>query len=360
MATTRVQIGQRIFNYPFTDSLLTSVAYMNPRYDGSKLVSSQKNIYTDGDVSYGKEANIIEKTNTIYEFDWGGGAYPEIPKGGAVHLTKIISLEEYDGDNSDVYINRPSDINYNEWDVVLKRSLNINDNISLNQYEVNAQELPNNNYLILEPGLSPNSYPSNISGSGVGDILESHYLLPGFPGGSKVFATSNGNIITFTTSDDQWPTLQIDNDGNYSSSYDKTHGPSTVNTRINNILSNGGRLFISYYDKLFGKITQEPEEMEFQKVVEIESSDFSINTCTITLKEDINIDDDIGPDANKGILIWKARQGDFITLYPNIGDFDSNNYSGLKNGAFYRNFSTDSVKTHFKEITQIFGERPST
>jgi hypothetical protein len=70
--------------------------------------------------------------------------------------------------------------------------------------------------------------------------------------------------------------------------------------------------------------------------------------------------DDSGFSDNCGALIWVARKGDFITLEALDEVSTSNNYSGLKNGAFYRKDSIDIIKQKFKPLTQHFGENPQT
>jgi hypothetical protein len=376
---TRASIGQRILNYPFTDSLLTSVAYMNPRYDGCKLVSSQKNTFTEGDVSYGKEANVEEKTNTIYEFDWGGGAYPEVEKGGAVHLTKIIALDKYDEDNSGVYITRPSDTDYNQWGNSLNRTLNIRDNINLEQYESNVNILPNKNLVVIEPGLGIPTFSANQ-----GDISGS-YWLPingaaegyGFLRFNSTHITENNpypyiitgpnvglpNVVTNTN----FRKLNVNSFGNYQTS-SLTTPPVDIVNELNEGISQGDRYFISVYvndDEFLEEIQGQslnqiglPLEVIYAKMDGVDARIYLKGEVSDLNEEFPSFVPTIGLNIN--ILLWKARKGDFVTIQPSQGDFGSDNYSGLKKGAFYREFSQDVIKQKFKPITQYFGENPQT
>jgi len=52
----KLALGQRYYNYGFTDSLLFTEAYMRPRYKGSKLIAKEINKYTD----YDKDLTEVE------------------------------------------------------------------------------------------------------------------------------------------------------------------------------------------------------------------------------------------------------------------------------------------------------------
>jgi hypothetical protein len=43
----KLAVGQRLYNFGFTDSVLFTEAYMRPRYKGSKLIGAKINEYTD-------------------------------------------------------------------------------------------------------------------------------------------------------------------------------------------------------------------------------------------------------------------------------------------------------------------------
>ena len=167
------------------------------------------------DRSYGRNPVIEVKTSTIYEFDWGGSTYPEIEKGGSVHLKQIINVDSYTRGNPNVYIVNEStndsfrvdtstvngsgvsivtDNPTEETDFLinLKRSLYYNDVITLDSYApplepVSGPEdifgglnaliaskppFPTKNVIALEPGLGVPSYGSIYTQRGIfNDIL---------------------------------------------------------------------------------------------------------------------------------------------------------------------------------------------
>tara|TARA_R110002012_G_scaffold5020_2_gene22860 strand:+ start:89 stop:1798 length:1710 start_codon:yes stop_codon:yes gene_type:complete len=303
----KLAVGQRLYNFGFTDSVLFTEAYMRPRYKGSKLIGAKINEYTDytqltatkfglrnrfldpnrlgyinttktidgtfpypltferdttvdadiffkavlrgnkifpnpafnserdllnqngtlppgnndileivngilsfenqyaggylRDRSYGKNPVIEVKTNTIYEFDWGGSTYPEVEKGGSVHIKQILNVDSYTKGNPNVYIvNESTNDSFRvdittvdgqgvstltdnpgeetDFSINFKRSLASGDRITLNSYiagtptvdgpesvvgsindlvnDVNA--VPTKNVVTLEPGLGVPSY----------------------------------------------------------------------------------------------------------------------------------------------------------------------------------------------------------
>jgi hypothetical protein len=318
----KLAIGQRLYNFGFTDSVLFTEAYMRPRYKGSKLIGAKINEYTDytkltkeefggrfklfaqtllgyinttkiidgtfpyplnferggldttsffrsnlrgnkifpnpffnsekdfllqdgnipylgtgfgvpsliytfvsfenqycggyfRDRSYGRNPVIEVKTSTIYEFDWGGSTYPEIEKGGSVHLKQIINVDSYTRGNPNVYIvNESTNDSFRvdtstvngsgvsivtdnpteetDFSINLKRSLYYNDVITLDSYApplepVSGPEdifgglnaliaskppFPTKNVIALEPGLGVPSYGSIYTQRGIfNDIL---------------------------------------------------------------------------------------------------------------------------------------------------------------------------------------------
>jgi len=106
------------------------------------------------DISYGKLPVIEVKTNTIYEYDWGGSTYPEIAKGGAVHLKQIINVDDYSANlNTGIHIVNENDTLYNEWDQTLQKSLQKGDKITLKQY---SEQPDKSSGISGAPGFDPN------------------------------------------------------------------------------------------------------------------------------------------------------------------------------------------------------------
>jgi hypothetical protein len=329
----KLAVGQRLYNFGFTDSVLFTEAYMRPRYKGSKLIGAKINEYTDytqlskeefasrfklfvtdnkgyinttkpldgtfpyplnleragydaegffvlnlrgnrlfpnpvfnseknfllqngnvpylgtgfgipslsftfisfenqycggyfRDRSYGRNPVIEVKTNTIYEFDWGGSTYPEVEKGGSVHIKQILNVDSYSKNNPNVYIvNEATNDSFRvdtttidgqgvsivtdnpteetDFSINLKRSLAFGDRITLNSYiagnelvagpesvvgginelisEINAA--PVKNVITLEPGIGVPSYTGIYTQRRVGTNTNYTSSLTGEPVG---------------------------------------------------------------------------------------------------------------------------------------------------------------------------------
>ena len=63
------------------------------RYEGSKLTSATYNVYTPGDISYGKTAVIDSYSNYIGYFDFIDKGDPELPGGGVVNLKYLVHTD---------------------------------------------------------------------------------------------------------------------------------------------------------------------------------------------------------------------------------------------------------------------------
>lgn len=63
-------VGDKIYNVQFNDSVLSTAAWNNPRYAGSKSKTQVLNKYTAGDVTYGTKAAVQKYTRNIYVGDY--------------------------------------------------------------------------------------------------------------------------------------------------------------------------------------------------------------------------------------------------------------------------------------------------
>ena len=203
--TSPINSKQDLFNQD--GSLIGAYTFFGPivnRQVGNALMAWECQ-YMGGyrrDRSYGKNPVIEVKTNTIYEFDWGGSAYPEVEKGGSVHIKQILNVDSYSKGLPNVYIvneatNDSFRINTSitngqganivltdnpgeetDFSINFKRSLAFGDRITLNSYiagnelvegpeivvgnvneiieEINA--VPTKNVITLEPGIGVPSY----------------------------------------------------------------------------------------------------------------------------------------------------------------------------------------------------------
>lgn len=62
----RLDIGDADYNVEFNDSVLSTQAWNNPRYDGSKTLTQRLNKYTSGDSTYGKTTAVQQYSRNIY------------------------------------------------------------------------------------------------------------------------------------------------------------------------------------------------------------------------------------------------------------------------------------------------------
>ena len=71
----KLAIGQRLYNFGFTDSVLFTEAYMRPRYKGSKLIGAKINEYTDYSQLTAEE--YTARFNNTIPPSLGGGIFPQ-------------------------------------------------------------------------------------------------------------------------------------------------------------------------------------------------------------------------------------------------------------------------------------------
>ena len=90
------------------DSNYNSLFYINPRYNGSRLIADKLNEYTLGDISYGKTAVIEQNQKYFGYFDWVGSMEPELKDTSLTHIIYLIDAEgntinNRDSQNQSVY-----------------------------------------------------------------------------------------------------------------------------------------------------------------------------------------------------------------------------------------------------------------
>ena len=410
------------------------------------------------DRSYGRNPVIEVKTSTIYEFDWGGSTYPEVEKGGSVHIKQILNVDSYTKGNPNVYIvNEATNDSFRvdtttvdgqgvsiltdnpgeetDFSINFKRSLAFGDRITLNSYApplapvsgpddivggVNAliaatPPFPIRNAITLEPGLGIPSYGgiyvqrnigsfSAVTSSLTGEPIGIPYL-PEFestspryegptspspradfymadfqnPGGSEVLASTLRNVsgsyyvpttgsgdkgtiyagdnpLIYKRSADEWSHLKIDPQGIYISGSDANE--ATVKFGLSSSLALGNRHFVSFYASLGNRASGELNQIgEPVEIKHVESPVPAANKVEIFLKSQPPITGSIG-QGDIGILIWKAQQGPFAIMKPTnpTAEFSYNN---LREGGFYREHSTTTIKQHFDDIVRTVGIKPS-
>ena len=98
------------YSVEFDDSLLDLEGWKNPRYNGSKMVAAAQNIFTPGDISYGKTPVIENKIvalyvgNTLIGGDNEEEAYTEITNHSYATVDRILLIDL--GDDSVQLIDR--------------------------------------------------------------------------------------------------------------------------------------------------------------------------------------------------------------------------------------------------------------
>ena len=112
LSKTSVYVTESI---QFQDFTYDYTRHVNGRYDGSTSTSYTFTDYTPasgsyvGDKSYGLKAAIDNFDSCIYEFNFGGGGYPENSYGGTFSMGNIYLIGK---DRDDVFIIPPDDDNY--------------------------------------------------------------------------------------------------------------------------------------------------------------------------------------------------------------------------------------------------------
>ena len=129
-------------------------------------------------------------------------------------------------------------------------------------------------------------------------------------------------------------------------------GDSSIYPELSASLANNNRHFVSFYSSLgnlaIGNLNQIGEPIEIKNV-----TNPTVEKWDIILKNQPPVTGSIGL-GDIGILVWKAQQGAFTVMKPTntTGDFS---YSNLKEGGFYREFSTNTIKQHFNDIVKTVG-----
>ena len=215
------------------DSYESLTSYKLSRHDGVKLQGTAYNTYNSAsDISYGNSPVIDYLDSEMYEFDWGGGGYPENSFGGSFSMgnTYIIGNSK-----DDITIISPDDETY-YW--YLERNLYYLNTIKQRSYS-GATGLKTK-IQTLYPGIAlqdasywiPSSYPTM---SGRIDVDNSNYPILT---SSLYIVTTGSSFIPRGTRDSSNTQLT----GSLVSG-------STFYYEISSSLANGERWFISFYQR---------------------------------------------------------------------------------------------------------------
>jgi hypothetical protein len=162
------------------DSYESLTSYRLSRHDGIKLTAYSYNEYTSStDISYGNSPVIDYLGSNMYEFDWGGGGYPENSFGGSFSMGNIYTIGN---SKDDVNIIAPDDDTY-YW--YLERNLYYFNTIKQRSYS-GATGLKTK-IQTLYPGLAlqdASYWISSYFNDGVGSSFvyeQAHFYMVGFP-----------------------------------------------------------------------------------------------------------------------------------------------------------------------------------
>jgi hypothetical protein len=363
----------------------TTARIINPRYIGKELTSAQFNEYTGpttnftsslgfqtgsypGDISYGAEPVINLYDSCIYEFDWGGGGYPEYVNGGTLSLGNILLVDSLDNVN----IIPPSNPIYIQ---ILESNLKNSTTIYPQTYAPggNLGSELNVVYQGAEaPSISAYYIPSSASVAGVG--TGSSGIVTDYFGG---FTQGQPNFqIIDINSTDIFYTVNTNQDGFEITGSSLTS--SVVYNDISSSLSNSTkRWFISLYNNLgisassktllqgiisgsnttFGSINTlvppiEITDVEIKNVDEFfifasneyDWSVFSISQSSTTLSSVTR--------GQGGALIWSSPAGSTRII---VSGSDSSAFSGVGQGAFTTQYPNPIIPENFQSITKTYG-----
>ena len=370
------------------ESYYTSLKHTRLRYEGSKIQSSDFNVYDDdaGTSSFGNPINIgtygqtpvIDSLdNTIVEFNWAGGTNPEIPFGGSFKLSNML-----------FEVNNPDDIkiivpgtNIREFshDVLwASGSGNINQLVTGSTTTIEERddyyEILNSSY---GAGKSLVPFEYNPDGQPIlplfTKVIESTIEVPA----RSTFALSssyNGNLGDWINNSGY---IQIDPSAslarlgeNYSTSNNvDLLNPDNFQNLITDDIKKGNRYFITIFNSLdfpisvteedqvfkYETVADKPDATELQKkgVFEIEGVFLFTTTNKLLLKmkrQNFSGSDIYFGNGNKGFLIWKSP-----TAYKRQALIVDQRTSGVGPGGFYSLNTTDTVRDNFESITKEYG-----
>jgi len=346
------------FNYNARRSTL-------PRYIGSRNSDEQGTDdpgYYYGSVNPNIDSPFFpaqDRSNTLLEFNGGGGSYPEIEKGGAVFVTQMISTTGPDT----VFYTKQKDQGYTDILNYDYRGYDFENTVIVNQYEgSNATMPPSASQIILTDASIP---------------ATSSFIVP---------ATSNvvgtGSIV-FNTTDQYilWNKVSAGTSAIYSVALNSNGAECTgsqvaTNTMLNEIYSgsvSGSEYYISLYQSLgdtasgtLNQVLNWPIRITGVNIgsgitylaAGIKETDFrtySINNDKVGGNQNVG-QPGIISGVSYGALIWAADKSKraIVTQAPQI-----TNFSGIGKGCLSKPTNTVLVQQNQEYISRRFGNDPN-
>jgi hypothetical protein len=346
------------FNYNARRSTL-------PRYIGSR--NSDEQGTNDPGYYYGSVNPDIDspfypaqdRSNTLLEFNGGGGSYPEIEKGGAVFVTQMIGTTGPDN----VFYTKQKDQGYTDILNYDYRGYDFENLVIVNQYEgSNATMPPSASQIILTdasiPATSSFIVPSTSNVVGTGSI---------------VFNTSDQYII--------WNKVSAGTSAIYSVALNSNGAECTgsqvaTNTMLNELYSgsvSGSEYYISLYQSLgdtasgtLNQVLNWPIKITGVNIgsgitylaAGIKEADFrtySINNDKVGGNQNVGQPGNVS-GVSFGALIWAADKSKraIVTQAPQV-----TNFSGIGKGCLSKPDNTVLVQQNQEYISRRFGNDPN-
>ena len=388
------------------ESYYTSLAQTNIRYNGSKAQSSAVNIFDpnagNSDFgepinigNYGQTPSVTALDNVIAEFEWVGGASPEIPGGSTFSLKNRL----FEVSSKELVKILTPDENVVEFGV--KNTIKTGSDSDNYSFIRTISQSRGDYYQVLNNTFGPGKQliPFDYGNAGINPqreipafatVVDNTQWVPGvssFAGTSShtIASSSLGYGVWFNDFDSiilQAKVSQVEGTiTQFGSSYtDQTVievGTSEWVEEINYSLLTGNRWFITLLRNFefpvggidaSNRFTDIQNGSELNKLGVFEILGLQQPGLAGGGAVDINIDVTnktgnsifIGTNqnftnlANLGFLIWKSQSnysGQFLTV--------DKTARGIGNGAFYSRFATDIVREEFENITREYGGNTS-
>jgi len=308
----------------------TTKRITSPRYIGKELTSAEFNKYTEGDISYGAEPVINLYDSCIYEFDWGGGGYPEYVNGGTLSLGNILLVDSL----NNVNVISPSNPIYTQ---ILESNLKNGTTIYPQTYAPGGNlgaELS-----VVYQGVEIPSIPS--------------FYAPSGSGGNRAQLNYNSGIVFLSGS---FFGSTLDSNGFITTS-SLTFAQVNISINISSSLLQGNRWFISVYKNLgntaSGSLLQGTGSILIPPI-EIFGTDFPNSNTTLFLSKEFDFSpltgSVIGQDL--GALIWSSPAGSTRII---VSGSNSSAFSGVGQGAFTTQYPKPIIPENFQSITKTYG-----
>ena len=227
------------------DSYESLTSYKLSRHDGVKLQSLRYNTYNSAsDISYGINSVIDYLDSAMYEFDWGGGGYPENSYGGGFQTNNVYII----GNTKDDVTVYPVGDELYSW--IQQRNLYPSASIRYKSYTPSGTQVKSS-IQVLYQGLAlqdasywvPSNYGFHHSQSGANP-----YSLPNLaffePVGNPTYDYPHIQIID-EFEKQPWPTGTRNGSGVQQTGSDANISQSFV--AISQSLASGERWFVSMY-----------------------------------------------------------------------------------------------------------------